>query len=194
MTIAIASVNLLPLLLIAFTQATDPPKAIPSKPKAEGAAKDVKPIAPQTKIQGETTPAPRPAPSAATPNIDRARRSMMRPPSPLLPVVAFREPTERDVAAAALGRIGRAAVPSLTQALSNRDPEVRKEAALVLARIGPDAFQAVPDLTALLDDENEEVRKAAARALGQIGPDAAEAVPALMRLLVQPSPVPPSRP
>jgi hypothetical protein len=192
MNSALLSTTFLPFIFVVLTQSTDVPKAIPSKPKAEGAAKEIKPIAPSTKIQGEparpTTP-PRPA----TPSIDRARRTLMRPPSPLPPAVVFREPTEREIAAAALGRIGRAAVPSLVQALKNRDPDVRKEAALVLARIGPDAFQAVPDLTALLDDENEEVRKAAARALGQIGPDAAEAVPALMRLLVQPSPVPPER-
>jgi hypothetical protein len=193
MNSALLSTTFLPFLFVVLTQSTDVPKAIPSKPQAEGAAKEIKPIPPSTKIQGEPA---RPAtpPRLATPNIDRARRTMMRPPSPLPPTVVFREPTEREIAAAALGRIGRAAVPSLIQALKNRDPDVRKEAALVLARIGPDAFQAVPDLTALLDDENEEVRKAAARALGQIGPDAAEAVPALMRLLVQPSPMPPERP
>ena len=105
----------------------------------------------------------------------------------------LREPTEQEIAAAALGRIGRAAVPSLIQALGHRDPEVREQAALVLARIGPDAHNAVPELTAALDDDNTAVRKAAARALGQIGPAADAAVPALMRALVQPRPVPPDR-
>jgi hypothetical protein len=128
------------------------------------------------------------------PNVDRARRTMTRPPTPNVPLVSpFREPTERETAAAALGRIGRPAVPSLVQALAHRDAEVREQAALVLARIGPDAEEAVPQLTALLDDQSEDVRKAAARALGQIGPAAADAVPALMRTLMQPEPTPPAR-
>jgi HEAT repeat protein len=81
----------------------------------------------------------------------------------------------------------------LIQTLGHRDAQVRRQAALVLARIGPDAADAVPELTALLDDPEQGVRKAAARALGQIGPAAADAVPALMRQLVQPKPAMPRR-
>lgn len=100
----------------------------------------------------------------------------------------LREPTEQEVASAALARIGAPAVPSLIQGLRHQDPYVREQAALVLAKIGPEARAAVGELTAALDDEDSRVRKAASRALGQIGPAAGEAVPALMRSLMQPAP------
>jgi hypothetical protein len=154
------------------------PRPLPGV-KAEGQAKESKgkqtpPLKPDTIVEGATTPI----------------RS--RPPLVTLPVIPeMREPTEQEAAAAALGRIGRAAVPSLIQTLGHRDADVRRQAALVLARIGPDAADAVPELTNLLDDSEEDVRKAAARALGQIGPAASEAVPALMRQLVQPKPAAP---
>jgi HEAT repeat protein len=99
---------------------------------------------------------------------------------------AFPEATEQEIAAQALGRIGKPAVPMLMNALQHRDPHVRKQAAQVLAKIGPEANQAVPLLVAVLDDADPAVRRAATRALGQIGPAAQEAVPALMRSLVQP--------
>ena len=98
------------------------------------------------------------------------------------------ERSEQDLAAAALGRIGKPAVPQLVMAMRHRDARIRTQAAQVLAKIGPDAQSAVPQLTAALDDENLAVRKAASRALGEIGPAAQEAVPALMRTLVQPPP------
>lgn len=156
------------------------PRPLPGV-KAEGQAKENKgkqtpPVKPDTIVEG-TTP-----------------RVRTLPPLVTLPVIPeFRQPTEQETAAAALARIGRAAVPSLIQTLGHRDAQVRRQAALVLARIGPDAADAVPELTELLDDPEESVRKAAARALGQIGPEAAEAVPALMRQLVQPKPAAPRR-
>lgn len=100
--------------------------------------------------------------------------------------------SEQETAADALGRIGSAAVPALTEALRSNDPDVRLKAAEVLARMGTDAKPAAADLTRLLDDPDERIRKAAARALGMIGPDAADAVPALMRSLTQPEPPPPT--
>lgn len=156
------------------------PRPLPGV-KAEGQAKEDKgkqtpPVKPDTAVEGATTPI-------------RIRPSLVTLPA----IPELREPTEQETAAAALGRIGRAAVPSLIQTLGHRDADVRRQVALVLARIGPDAADAVPELTALLDDPEEDVRKAAARALGQIGPAAAEAVPALMRQLVQPKPSAPRR-
>jgi HEAT repeat protein len=100
--------------------------------------------------------------------------------------VAFSEPTEQELAAQALGRIGKPAVPLLMNALQHRDPLARRQAALVLAKIGPEAAEAVPLLVGALDDQDAAVRRAAAKALGQIGPAAQDAVPALMRSLVQP--------
>ena len=88
-----------------------------------------------------------------------------------------------QTAADALGRIGAPAIPELIRALQDVDPERRRRAVRVLARIGPDAADAVPSLIEALQDPDPFVPKAAARALGQIGPDAAAAVPALMELL-----------
>jgi hypothetical protein len=103
------------------------------------------------------------------------------------PIKPFAEWDMPETAAHALGRIGRAAVPQLTQALSDPNPLVRKRAADVLARIGPDAKDAVPALIRTLGDRDEDVRKAATRALGEIGPGAAEAVPRLIEALREPA-------
>ena len=89
----------------------------------------------------------------------------------------------QETAARSLGRIGSAAVPELILALQDPNPLLRRQAATVLARIGPEARTAVPALTALLNDPDEQVRKSAAYALGQIGPAAAEAVPVLMEVI-----------
>jgi len=182
--------------------ASKPPLA---QPKPRSSDPDVAPVSPSTIVEGEDTrrkvaPVPQRQPEVPQLEVrpplvadpDAPARTTFRPATPLV-VAEFRQPTEQEVAAMALGRIGKAAVPSLVQAMRHRDAEVRKQAALVLARIGPPAEEAVPELTAALDDEDEDVRKAAARALGQIGPAAAGAVPALMRTLVQPKPVPPER-
>lgn len=88
-----------------------------------------------------------------------------------------------ETASVALGRIGEAAVPGLTQGLHHPQPEVRRQAAETLARIGPASAPAVPDLIRALSDEDLLVRRAATRALGQVGPAAADAVPALLRIM-----------
>jgi hypothetical protein len=106
---------------------------------------------------------------------------------PLKPLAQW---SEQKVAADALGRIGRAAVPALTQELQSPDATVRLKSVEVLGRMGDDAQEAVPQLVELLDDPDPAVRKAAARTLGQIGPAARDAVPALMRTLLQPPPAP----
>jgi HEAT repeat protein len=113
----------------------------------------------------------------------------VRPAGYLLPT--FDERTEQQVAAEALAQIGPEAIPELRLALSSPEAHVRREAAGVLARMGPDAKDAVTDLMRLLDDEDEATRKIAARALGRIGPDAAPAVPALMRTLLDSQPAAP---
>ena len=112
------------------------------------------------------------------------------------PSVAIIKPyeqwTEKEAAADALGRIGTPAIPYLQQALKSPDPEMKKQAAEVLARMGSDASPAVNDLIVLLNDPDLEVRKVAVRTLGRIGPDAAAAVPALMQSLIEQQPVPPA--
>lgn len=136
-----------------------------------------------------TTPSAPVPPQAAAPIPRVAYDPVLVPQMPA--IQPFEQWSEQQAAADALGRIGPPAVPQLIQALRNRDPLVRKEAAQVLARMGSDAREAVPDLMRLLDDEDETIRKTAARTLGRIGPDAAPAVPALMRTLLQPNPLPP---
>ena len=91
-----------------------------------------------------------------------------------------------ETASVALGRIGEAAVPVLTQSLHHPQPAIRRQAAETLARIGPASAPAVPDLVRALSDEDLLVRRAAARALGQVGPAAADAVPALLRIMQEP--------
>ena len=212
---ALAAALLTVLMIAGCDNAPKKPRASLSQ-KPAGAAKDIKakdapPIESAATLESDdnrrpTTPSAEQssagqssgaqssgAQSKTTPEDDRFARIMLRPSynEPIVP--EFRQPTEQEVAAMALGRIGRAAVPELIQVLNNPDPEARQQAALVLARIGPDAEEAVPELTRMLDDEDEEVRKSAARALGQIGPAAALAVPALKRLLVPPKPFAPRR-
>ena len=70
-------------------------------------------------------------------------------------------------AAHCLGRIGRAALACLSEALDAGDPAVRRLAAGVLADVG-DAT-AVASLRALLDDEDAGVRAAAKAALTRLG-------------------------
>lgn len=92
---------------------------------------------------------------------------------------------ERAEAAAALGQLGRQApaetAASLTQALSDPEPSVRKTAAQALGKVGAAGDAAGPLLKAL-DDKDGEVRGAAASALGQLQPSDPAVVPALHAL------------
>lgn len=89
---------------------------------------------------------------------------------------------EREEAAAALGQLGpkaRAeAVASLTQALADPEPPVRKAAATALGKVGA-ADGAAGPLLKTLDDKDGEVRAAAARSLGDVQPNDPAVVPAL---------------
>ena len=102
--------------------------------------------------------------------------------------------TLQETAEDALGRMGEAAVPMLVEKLRYENPDlkrqatVRRQAAEVLARIGPRAESAVPALIKALDDSATGVRKSAALALGQIGPAAADAAPALLRTMLEVEP------
>ena len=63
----------------------------------------------------------------------------------------------------------------LTEALHDKEREVRHVAAIGLGRLGPKAGAAVPALIDALQDEDDEVRGSAAGALGNIGSGAKEA-------------------
>jgi hypothetical protein len=97
------------------------------------------------------------------------------------PRTTFGEWTMRQTAFDALARIGESAVPSLVGLLDDPDRQLRIDALVALARIGPEAAAAVPRLTTLVEtDPDEGVRKNAVRTLGQIGPAAAKAIPELV--------------
>lgn len=89
---------------------------------------------------------------------------------------------ERAEAAAALGQLGPQVhadtVVSLTHALSDPEPSVRKTAAQSLGKVGA-AEDAADPLLKTLDDKDGEVRGAAASALGQLQPSHPAVVPAL---------------
>src|SRR5262249_7774728 len=96
-------------------------------------------------------------------------------------------------------RYGERAAPVLADLLDNVDLDewsadnvsaqcganARIQAALLLARLGPEAKAAVPALVRALKDRDPFVRDAAAGALGRIGPAAKEAAPELITLLEQ---------
>jgi HEAT repeat protein len=89
----------------------------------------------------------------------------------------------RAKAASALAQIGRPAVPPLTQALSDKDPEIRLLAVTNLAAIGPLARDAVPALIEVSAKDLPELRVAAVDSLSQIRPSASNVVAALERAL-----------
>jgi HEAT repeat protein len=87
------------------------------------------------------------------------------------------DPSVREAAAFAIGEIckgNRGAVENgkvvlaLVQSLHDREPLVRRSAAVSLGNIGPEAARAVPDLERALGDDSPAVKQNAAWALGQI--------------------------
>jgi HEAT repeat protein len=84
------------------------------------------------------------------------------------------EQTVADLAAEALVKIGRPAVPALIEALASPDEPVRFMAATVLGKIGAPAASAAPALAACVRAEQNEVgRKHLAWALRRVGAKAA---------------------
>jgi HEAT repeat protein len=109
-----------------------------------------------------------------------------RPVSYWLSAVKGGADAVRVHAAHVLGEIGPESpevVPTLIEALKDKDAIVCKEAAVSLGKIGPQAKSAAPELVRLLEGGNPIVRRAAAASLGMIEPDAQVAVPALLKAL-----------
>lgn len=90
---------------------------------------------------------------------------------------------------AQLGPKAGVAAPALAAALSDPNPEVRREALFALASMGPDAAPALAAITKALDDPEMPVRAIAAYALGSIGEGAQSAVPKLRTELKSSDPV-----
>ncbi len=107
---------------------------------------------------------------------------------PILPAVEVVVDLPRS-AAGSLAQIGPAAIPALKEALVDDNPQVRRQAAQALGKMGPDAAPAVSELTHALSDADPTVREAAAQALGKIGPAAAPAISELIKVLEEPAPV-----
>ncbi len=108
--------------------------------------------------------------------------------TPLADALTNEDPAVRKEAVRSLGKLqGRASldpsfvVPSLLDALADRDAGVRAIATTYLGIIHKDPDAAVPALTEMLKDEDPEVRTAAASALGSFGEAANPALPALRR-------------
>src|SRR5205085_8420510 len=67
-----------------------------------------------------------------------------------------------------LGKIGKEAVPALTEALAAKNVKLKRTAAAALGLVGTGAAGAVSELAAALADPEAAVRQYAAQALGQI--------------------------
>jgi HEAT repeat protein len=76
----------------------------------------------------------------------------------------------------ALLAMGKEIVPSMISLLKDDDWEMRRGAAWILGKVGPEAKDAVPALTEALNDSNPAVRTKAAEALKKIKGGNAESV------------------
>src|SRR5437667_10170142 len=83
-------------------------------------------------------------------------------------------------AAAALGRMGKEAVPALVEALGDKMVTVRHAAAYGLGQIGPAADAAIPALAQALKDQDEGVRVSSAYSLSRMG---SASLPALLTVI-----------
>ncbi|MCM8794672.1 MAG: HEAT repeat domain-containing protein [Candidatus Omnitrophica bacterium] len=80
-------------------------------------------------------------------------------------------------------KVDPAHIQALIRDLGSKNPQLRREAAVALTRIGPPAKEAVPALIRNLDDENALVRQNSIDALGEIRVNGAGLIPALIRRL-----------
>jgi HEAT repeat protein len=92
------------------------------------------------------------------------------------------------------GRDIKPALPQLIEALTSKDPQLRRLAAGALSALGPDAAPAIPGLLVALESRDlksletrDMVRKAVVYTLGQIGEGAKDALPRLYPLLEDPN-------
>ncbi|MEN6449155.1 MAG: HEAT repeat domain-containing protein [Thermoguttaceae bacterium] len=90
------------------------------------------------------------------------------------------DPDYRTAAANALGELGSAGVPALTELLGDKDAGVRQAAVESLGKIGPEAKTAIPTLVNLLRDGHSGLPDSASKSLAKIGP---AAIPALKDFL-----------
>lgn len=89
----------------------------------------------------------------------------------------------REAAAAAVGHMGRDAVPSLRGLVLHEDKYVRRQAVWALGRLGPAAADAVPELIVAVNDADPRTATGATRTLSTMGPAASPAVPCLVEAM-----------
>lgn len=82
----------------------------------------------------------------------------------------------------ALGKIGKAAVPSLIEVLSDTRPHARLNAAAALGQIGPDARAAASALVSVLSEADGDLRLIVTLSLVSIGADDPRMAPALIEM------------
>jgi|GEM_PF-2805252 HEAT repeat protein len=111
-----------------------------------------------------------------------AMSSHARPAIPQLEKLLWNEKASL-AAARSLAGIGRASLPTLTNALAAPVRYVRSNAARGIGLLHADARPAVPLLVNVLADKDEALRWAASRALGNIAAEPEQAVPALVTRL-----------
>jgi HEAT repeat protein len=100
-------------------------------------------------------------------------------------LISMLDDTSQYSVAIALGRIGPACIPALSDLIKNNRTTARQFAFEALGQIGADAINV---LLPLLADDDWNTRVSAARVLGQIGPKAEKAIPALTKLLQEKPP------
>jgi HEAT repeat protein len=81
------------------------------------------------------------------------------------------------------GRLDQKDVPRYIQFLKHTNPSIRKDAAIILGKMGYDAKKAIPVLLQTLNDEQWKVRREAAIAIGQIGPLLSDIEPVIEQAL-----------
>jgi len=74
------------------------------------------------------------------------------------------------------------AMTMITNALTDKDPQVRLAACKVIAQLSPRSSPGVPALTAWLKDPSPDIRQWSAQRLGELGPAAVQAIPDLQNL------------
>jgi hypothetical protein len=92
---------------------------------------------------------------------------------------AIGQGSEPDETGRAFKSFGGRGVPTLADALKDGDRLVRRRAATLLGKLGPQAAEAVPALVDALQDSDHEVGYQAILAFEKIGPEASSAIPAL---------------
>jgi len=98
-------------------------------------------------------------------------------------IKALGEDSIASSASTALGDMGKAALPSILEALKSEDKETQAGAARALGQMGPEAEEAIPILRRALKGFDIGFRVRAAKALIQLHPKDREALAALIGLL-----------